>query len=175
MKTNSISNISLIILSALTVVGCNKTVDFRNIEISNNLIYERGENKAFTGKITNMPLRNMPVQKIIKITDLINNVSSNKSLAEILAVNSLEAMTGNGYGRIVCDTISDGGLLDGATTCKIPSLGTPLFSFTFKKNSLDGKVTIYDVKHDGRIVAEAEYKDGDINGPSKFSLIATAN
>ena len=40
----------------LFLAGCSKeTIDFRNAEVSNSKVYKQGEDKPFTGIVTNVP------------------------------------------------------------------------------------------------------------------------
>jgi antitoxin component YwqK of YwqJK toxin-antitoxin module len=160
--------------TALLLAGCNKTLDFRNAEISNNKIYESGGNEGFSGKITNLPFNKMPVSKIEKLTRLIGNVAKEKTLANALGMNALTAISGNDFGKIVCDASVTDGVLDGEANCKVLQSPEPLFKLNFSRNVMEGKVVVYDLKRNGNVVAEANFRNGELDGESKIYSYGTS-
>lgn len=161
-------------VTALFLAGCNETLDFRNAEISNNKIYKAGGNEGFSGKITNLPFNKMPVAKIEKLTRLMSNVSKDKTLSSAIGMNALTAISGNDFGKIVCDAEVSDGLLDGEANCKVLQNPEPLFKLHFSKNVMEGTVVVYDLKRKGNVIAEANFRNGELDGESKIYSYGTS-
>lgn len=161
-----------VILLSFALSGCNNTLDFRNAEISNNKIYETGKNTGFSGKITNIPLSKIPFGEIVPITNLIGKVTGNKTLNDLLYLNSLAVVNDGG---VLCDTASHDGVLNGDTTCKIATSGNPVFKFTFKNNAIDGDITFFYADKNSVRLATTSYAQGKANGLLTIYGFATGN
>jgi hypothetical protein len=99
----------------LLLCGCNNALDFRNAEISNNKIYEKGKNTGFSGKVTNIPLSKIPFGQIVPVSNMIGKVTGNKALNDLIYLNSLAVIQDGG---VICDTVAREGILNGETSCK---------------------------------------------------------
>jgi hypothetical protein len=158
------------IFSSIALVGCNKTLDFRNADVSNNKIYESGGNTGFTGKVTNIPLNKIPFGNLVPVTNMIGQATGNKNINDYIYLNSLPVVNDGG---VLCDTSANDGMLNGETLCKIAASNTPMFKLTFKNNLIDGKVTFFYLQKSGQLFAEANYTDGQPNGKMTIYGIGT--
>lgn len=149
-----------IILSSITLAGCNKTLDFRNAEISNSKIYESGNNIGFSGKLTNIPLNKIPFGDLIPVTNMIGEVTGYKEINDFIYLNTLPGANGG----ILCDTTTSDGILNGETSCKISSTGNPIFNFSFKNNLIHGDISFFYPKKNSAKFADAHYDQGKANG-----------
>lgn len=158
------------LFSSIALCGCDKTLDFRNADVSNNKIYESGGNTGFTGKVTNIPLNKIPFGSIVPVTNVIAQATGNKNINDYIYLNSLPVVKDGG---VLCDTSASGGLLNGETLCKIAASSTPMLMLTFKNNLIEGKVTFFYLQKSGQLFAEANYTDGQPNGKMTIYGIAT--
>lgn len=149
------------IVSIAMLVGCNKTLDFRNAEISNNKIYATGENSGFSGKVTNIPFSKIPFANIVPVSNMIGKVSGFKTINDIIYLNSLPVVRDGG---VLCDTTAKDGMLSGEVVCKISTSGAPFITLRFESNSLQGEATFFNPNKSGSTLAKASFADGQADG-----------
>src|SRR5690606_13304807 len=115
-----------------TLSGCDApTLDYRNAEISNGMIYESNENIPFTGLLTNLPGTALP---------------ANRSLQNLIG-RTLEGLTpqehrANAF-NVLCDSKVKDGYLTGTASCYTPNSRIKRFTAQYNEGQLDGNVAIY--------------------------------
>lgn len=115
-----------------TLSGCDApTLDYRNAEISNGMIYESNENIPFTGLLTNLPGTALP---------------ANRPLQNFIG-KTLEGLTpqehrANAF-NVLCDSKVKDGYLTGTASCYTPNSRIKRFTAQYNEGQLDGNVAIY--------------------------------
>lgn len=162
---NTVKSMSCILLaSVLILAGCDSRVlDFRNAEVVNGKLYEKGGNKGFTGKVTNAPKR------------LVFNSQENASalgnrvgivMAKFDRNRVAEVLQGDSF----CELRVQEGVVDGNVTCLAPRSEMVRFEFAFDKGTLEGPYKMFDPL-DGSLVSTASFKEGRLHGKQEiFSL-----
>lgn len=151
---------------ALALTGCAKeTLDARNMEISNNQIFERGSNQAFTGLVTNVPITKLPIEPIRLLLTKHSRYLNDKAIVGQV----VNAAAGH---ILVCDVEVSAGKLDGDADCKIISTPSTNLQFAYKDNTLDGHLSVnYPKPNDPESSVEiisAEFEKGQLNGNTKM-------
>ena len=154
------------LLLIITISGCQKTLDFRNSEISNGKIYERNANEPFTGKVTNLPLSKLSTEELSKFVALFKAVRPGDVVIQLLAVDGVASLNNHVDGRILCDTLIEKGIPTGDANCKVPGTDAPFLKVPFKQGQLNGKFVIYDPKNQGSEIAQASLLNNQLDGKS---------
>lgn len=160
----------LTLLGALQ--GCSpKVLDFRNAEVSNGKIYATGDNKPFTGKVTNVP-ENMILSKREGLDAFKTWIRAALPIAPVHALVAAPSM---------CDVSADDGYVDGTAVCKRPSGDAVKYEVNFKAGNLHGKAVLYDLSESKRTVARATFDAGlpqgvmEVIGPSSQKVVGKSN
>jgi len=125
-------------------------LDWRNAEVRNGKIYSRGENKTFSGKVTNIPSQN-----------IFRDKTGYKQLSGHTGVEQI-----NSYDMdSLCDTEVNEGIIDGNIVCTTQS-GAPHIKTTFSKGAINGSFTMYSYSR-GVLIAEASFKNDLLDGVIK--------
>ena len=142
---------SLVCVSLLA--GCSGSVlDFRNAEISNGKIFKEGDNKPFSGKLTDVP-----DSKILM---------GHPGWGKALNFLGKGALTGSGRGVMgsLCTAPVSDGYIDGKVQCKLPRSEALMYEFRLVKGMLDGDFRLYDGSDDKEVVVEAGFVKGALDG-----------
>jgi len=155
--------------SALTLLSAcsQKTLDYRNAEVNNGLVYASDDNSPFSGTLTNIPMVKIapPDGGFMKFINVINYDFPSFAFGNI------------GYSSI-CDVEIKKGMLNGDATCKTPQSDIVRAKMSFSKGALDGDFTATDVTG-SHPFATVTFKDGQPNGqqklydPTTYALIYT--
>ena len=164
----------------LFLAGCSKeTIDFRNAEVSNSKVYKQGEDKPFTGIVTNVPYTQLPVQAVTQALQLYLDMSNSQSMYKLLQIKAWDYSEKRGQvqlllrgknkeEKILCDVSIKEGMLDGETTCYPNTAGERfgLIRMNFKLGELNGKFELNDTKENkvARKVLETAVQNGLLNG-----------
>lgn len=159
---------TLLISAALTGCG-DELLDFRNAEMSNGLIYSKGENKPFTGDVTNVPLNSIPTKDLSEMLQLIKKVTNDQSLSQLLMVGSIASLMGNSSApTVVCDALVSEGYLNGPVQCFTASGRLSVMDINYVDGNINGGVIFYSLKDKSKsVLAEAEYTGGKLSGEFK--------
>ncbi|WP_035552964.1 hypothetical protein [Burkholderia sp. 9120] len=150
-------------ISVLGLAACgNNVLDYRNAQISNGKIFEGGDNKPFSGHLTNLPeqqIRNsqagfIPVMQFVRLGN--QNFHGNSS-------------------AVFCDADVKNGYLDGTATCKEPDSGVVRYEMSFRDGALDGDFKVYAPTGDHDVISEVSFDAGRANGEQKVYNIVTKN
>lgn len=156
--------------AALFVAGCGQTLDYRNAEISNNLIYVDGENSPFTGHLTNAPLGVVPVPKAGKLLQLAGQFTGDKSVQGLLLGSVVLGLTStNSESPVVCDVNVDDGRLNGDAECRLNKTGTMIYTFEYEDSTPSGDLEVFSASSEyaGKLLAKATLdKQGVLQGES---------
>ncbi|BBB66552.1 hypothetical protein UNDYM_2299 [Undibacterium sp. YM2] len=156
----------VLLSSAILLAGCGKTLDYRNAEISNGKIYSQGDNTPFNGKITNLQYNKMPTQGLAQFAKVFSAASQTNTLESFLLKASVGVLFDRGGNHLLCDVKIDQGLLDGDAICKATGSEKVLLIIPYKKNIIDGKFVFNSPDKENSLLAEANFKDGKLNGQS---------
>lgn len=163
--TANLSLGGLAVMCLLALVGCTRTLDFRNAEISEGKIYSRGENSGFSGKLTNVPIGKIPVASIKPLLDLLTTVTKDESFRGIFLANAIGSILGNTDAGPRCDVSAKNGRLHGEAVCSVSD--APFLSLTYAEGVIDGPVVFLKPSEKGAKVAEATFNDGLMTGASQ--------
>lgn len=159
----------LLLATVFALGGCNSRVlDFRNAEVVNGKVYEKGANTPFSGRVTNMPdntiTSSQPGLSVIQ-TQVIT-VFGNESLRYKNSNAQFGVFMYN-----PCDVeIREGGV-HGDMTCKQPRSGVLRYQMSYKDGLPHGSFTLYDLSAENNKVITATFKNGQIDGKEElFSL-----
>jgi antitoxin component YwqK of YwqJK toxin-antitoxin module len=144
----------LALLGALQ--GCSpRVLDFRNAEVSNGKVYASGDNKPFTGKVTNVP-ENMILSRR-------EGFDAFKAWVRVaLPIGPVHALVGSASS--MCDVSAEEGYVDGTAVCKKPGGDAVKYEVDFKAGNLHGKAVLYDLSDSRRVVARASFDAGQPQG-----------
>lgn len=162
---NTVKSMAGILLaSVLVLAGCDSRVlDFRNAEVVNGKLYEKGGNTGYTGKVTNVPKdivfdSQQSARALVRPIGVVMEKFDRNRVAEVLAGDSL------------CEIKVREGVIDGDVTCLVPRSQMVRFEFSFDKGSLDGPYKMYDPQG-GHLVMSAGFKGSQLHGRQEiFSL-----
>lgn len=159
---------TLLISAALTGCG-DELLDFRNAEMSNGLIYSQGENKPFTGGVTNIPLNSIPTKDLSGMLQFVTRVTNDQSLSQLFMVGSIASLMGNSSSSaIMCDALVKEGYLSGQAQCFTTSGRLGVMDVDYVDGNIDGGVVFYSLKDKTKsMLAEAEFTGGKLNGELK--------
>ncbi|MGF6533263.1 hypothetical protein P3T20_004063 [Paraburkholderia sp. GAS206C] len=139
-----------------------KLLDYQNMTVSGGKIYEQGSNTPFSGKVTNVPSRQ--VFAGAPALDTILKTAADR--------NGLTYYTAANWFSTVCDIGVKDGYRDGAAACSKADTGVKYFDLAFKGGELDGDVTIYSSNGSGKPAATATVSDGKIDGELKIFSVS---
>lgn len=156
----------ILLASVLVLAGCDSRVlDFRNAEVVNGKLYEKGGNTGYTGKVTNVPKpvvfdsqRSAPV--FAKRFGIVMAKFNRDKAVDVLLGDSL------------CEINVREGVIDGDVTCLVPRSQTVRFEFGFNKGVLDGPYKMYDPEG-GHLVVSANFKGGQLHGKHEIFSFRT--
>lgn len=160
MKKPTILTTALAIVLSLPLLlaGCKEQVlDYRNTEIVNGKVYEKGGNEPFTGKVTNLPINLIaPIAKDIG--------AFNRDLKNL--------MTGDQYGAYFnpshCDASVKKGFVEGDGTCFDRQGNVPNLKYKVQDGALQGDVEIFSALAPDRLIAKGTYSGGKLTGPREL-------
>lgn len=154
----------ILLASVLVLAGCDSRVlEFRNAEVVNGKLYEKGGNTGYTGKVTNVPKdivfdSQQSARALVRPIGVVMEKFDRNRVAEVLAGDSL------------CEIKVHEGVIDGDVSCLVPRSQTVRFEFSFDKGRLDGPYKMYDPQG-GHLVMSAGFKGGQLHGKQEiFSL-----
>lgn len=143
------------ILMSLTLLlsGCgNDVLDWRNVEMSGQSIYEQDSNKPFSGQVTNIPGQ-----------VIFNSTKVSLQLAGIFRVSG--GMSGLDYGWAIngrawkCDAEVVNGGLEGLISCTNMDRPGVFFKFSVHDGETDGEVTA----NDGTYALRTHFTEGKLD------------
>ncbi|MBD1599865.1 toxin-antitoxin system YwqK family antitoxin [Pseudomonas typographi] len=145
--------VSIVAVAALLSACGDSTLDYRNAEISNGKVFEKGENKPFSGDLTNFP------QSLIRrsndlvgiLSGLVGTLDELKRTDE--SIRTLE---------LVCNGGLKDGFLNGEVSCYEPGTSTLRYQAHYKSGLMDGGFTVWG-RHDN-VLTKASFKDDRTDG-----------
>jgi len=171
---------TVILLLTVLTAGCSKeVVDWRNVNVDGGKIFKGGENKPFTGHITNIPSNNLPDPMMgSSIAQQIGGLGINRNMFNAVV-----------HADKVCETDVIDGMVEGPVSCSTD--GTVYFRGYLKNgqyvnkfewadpgksvdehpyvvlsagddSQIDGKVTFYYAN--GHVLSAASFNHGKIVG-----------
>ncbi|MCO3576636.1 toxin-antitoxin system YwqK family antitoxin [Pseudomonas aeruginosa] len=165
---------ALLAISGITFMasGCSDpTLDYRNAQFSNGIIYDAQDNTPFTGLITNLPNERQAFD--LKLQDTLAAI--NKTVDHY--GGKAQAFY---YRSLICNSEVIDGYLAGLTTCFMPNSNTKRYTANYNGGRLDGEFEVYAV--DGStVLAKGQFKDGspegelNIYGPNNGRLVRRSN
>lgn len=167
--------------SAVALSGCFEgPLDFRNAEISNGMLYGRGENKPFSGQVTNIPSSKMPVNELAAFVEVFSRLNGDEVAKAYSRVNGGgssvfgTAFAGTYYPvSMLCDAHVSKGRLDGKAECRGANGANKFMEIPYKEGSLDGDVTFFNPNKADEAVADAPYRHGLLEGKSTVRSLKT--
>ncbi|HBN8587199.1 TPA: toxin-antitoxin system YwqK family antitoxin [Pseudomonas aeruginosa] len=152
--------------------GCSDpTLEYRNAQISNGMIYDTQANAPFTGLVTNLPTQRLAFDA--KLQDTL--AAFNKTVEHY--GGQAQAFS---YRSLTCDSEVRDGYLTGVSTCFMPSSRTKRYTANYSGGRLDGEFEVYAV--DGStVLAKGRFKGGNpegeltIYGPHNGRLVRRSN
>jgi antitoxin component YwqK of YwqJK toxin-antitoxin module len=132
------------------LAGCNGNVlDYRNVELVNGKIYEKGANEAFSGHVTNVPDGDLLTaqEEMRKLSPVLKNAFDSAGVNRQLLVDYSKANLAYATNTF-CDIKVSKGILNGTATCTAP--------------------------RSDEVVSHIDFEDGNIAGTFKY-VIPTAS
>lgn len=165
---------SALMVAAAAIVGttaCSqKVLDYRNATIDNGKIYSGDENKAFSGRLTNVPELQL-LQSQEGIAQFLRPVArSNADLnhyGDRAGVTALLAAS-----QAACDVDVADGYLDGKATCAGAD-STPGTEMTFSAGTITGDLRYYNLSYAKTLVSEGSFEDGKPEGKQEIFAFDT--
>ncbi|WCE10978.1 toxin-antitoxin system YwqK family antitoxin [Pseudomonas sp. JBR1] len=145
-------------LASVLLASCSdKTLDFRNAEIANGLIYAKGTNDPLTGSLTNFP------QSFLRPTHDLNGILTGLfgSLDRLKRQDESIRLI-----QLVCNGETKSGQLNGETNCYEPGTKNLRYQAHYNAGQLDGDLTIWG-KHQNPL-AKATFKNDRPDGTLQF-------
>lgn len=164
---NTVRSIGCVLLvSVLALAGCNSRVlDFRNAEVVNGKLYEKGGNTGFTGKVTNVP-------KSVAFDSQQGAIAVNRRIGIVMEKSDRFQVAAVTLAPSLCEMRVREGIIEGDVTCLVPRSKTVHFEFSFDKGSLDGPYKNYDPQG-GHLFATANFKGGQLHGKQEIFNLNT--
>ncbi|GAB3245099.1 toxin-antitoxin system YwqK family antitoxin [Chitinimonas naiadis] len=136
-----------------------QTLDFRNAEISNGLLYAGGSNSPYSGKVTHIPLMSLPREGL--------------AFPYVNEYFSLENMpAGAVYALQRCDVRFSDGLPNGKAVCSMEGSHQKSIEIGYTHGQIDGEATIFQDKGDGKPLVTAHFSKGVQDGDYRiFSML----
>lgn len=148
--------LAAMMLSALALSGCfQDTLDYRNAEISSGKVFVKGENKPFSGIVTNVPVEDLPRDSFAHMIVFAKFVLGKEAPDVYPNIRSF------------CDSKVKDGVLEGNTTCPYPNSDALALTLPFERGTINGKVTLHNPSDKGKALAEGEFKNGLLEGDIK--------
>lgn len=145
----------------ITLSGCNKpTLDYRNAEISNGMIYENNENTPFTGLVTNFPESSLPP-----------NLTRVNFLRKALGGMTPQEQRANAY-NVICDSNVKNGYLTGETNCYTLNSRLKRFTLNYSGGQLDGNAAAY-AANGSTYLYKGGFKADKPHGRQEFYKLST--
>ncbi|PLP95195.1 hypothetical protein CYD26_04905 [Pseudomonas sp. FFUP_PS_473] len=145
---------SLLVAGSVLLAGCGKSIEFRNTEIVNGAVYEKGANQPLTGEVTNFPERLLAFQ--VGHNDLLDTLNR---LLNLIG-NTTDGLLGQ---NLLCTIKVDEGRLDGPVTCFTPRSTLVRYQARYAGGTFEGETTVF--SHDGkRTLAKGHLKGGLLDG-----------
>lgn len=159
--------------ASILLASCKENVlDFRNSEISNGKIYATGQNTGFSGKVTNLPINKIPLDKIRPFIGIIYTITKDDSYNTLLWSDFFGGFGDIRYSKVLCDANTKDGSMNGEVICGAYE-SIPLLKITYKDGIIDGAFTVYNYKNKDSIIAEAMFDNGKITGKSVINSFKT--
>ncbi|MFL1484880.1 toxin-antitoxin system YwqK family antitoxin [Marinobacter sp. LN3S78] len=147
-----------LLISTSMLSGCGEDIlDWRNVEVSNGLIYEKASNTPFSGQVTNIP------DEFIRSTDDIRSLFTTHYTL-MGPIDSQEALN---MDNLVCGAGVEEGLLSGSVECFLPRSETKRWEGSYEGGRPEGEFRIYSLNGED-IQAEYPFSNGLADGTSKF-------
>ncbi|WP_134723331.1 toxin-antitoxin system YwqK family antitoxin [Pseudomonas coleopterorum] len=148
------SRISLAAVAALIISGCgDATLDFRNAELSNGKVYQKGGNEPFTGSLTNFP------HTLIRQTGDLTGILAGLAATLDRMKRPDESLR---FLKLICNGRTSEGHLDGEVSCYEPGTTTLRYQAHYKQGAMDGDFTTWG-KHNN-VLSKASFKQDRTNG-----------
>jgi antitoxin component YwqK of YwqJK toxin-antitoxin module len=147
------------VLALVAAAGCSHPVlDYRNAEVSDGLIYARGANEPFTGKVTHVP-----------DSFMINGEGHDKFMKEIggdryAVARLLQVVLGSGSPASLCTISVRKGYVDGSATCYRPQTDSKVIEAHFDGGQLSGRLVYYNPEKPDQKLAEGSFDGGQPDG-----------
>ncbi|GEM_PF-2718611 len=151
-------------LAAVTAVlllsGCGGALDYRNAEISNNLIFEKGANTPFSGTVTGVPAGAIPFPNpnnmLVRIGEYVGDFSWGQLTTNSGPAKELQA---------ICTVHAKEGRLNGKASCVLPNSGEIFATFEYRDFNPTGNVEIFSGAHPGNPFVKFHLNDdGALDG-----------
>jgi antitoxin component YwqK of YwqJK toxin-antitoxin module len=165
MKTSH--RIPLAALTAATffaLTGCSKPVlDYRNAEIPDGLIYNKGANKPFTGTVTHVP-NNFLLSDAKGYLKLMQERGGDGNAAAQI----MQAVYASDSPTFLCDVSVRKGYVDGKASCYLPRTDTKIIEANFSEGQLAGEFAYFDPNKPDQKLIEGGFDGGQPEGTEKI-------
>jgi antitoxin component YwqK of YwqJK toxin-antitoxin module len=165
MKTSHL--IPLAALTAATffaLTGCNKPVlDYRNAEMPNGLIYDKGANEPFTGTVTHVPNTFLLTDAKGYLKLMQEPGGDGNAAAQIM-----QAVYANDSPTFLCDVSVRKGYVDGTASCYLPRADTKIIEAHFSGGQLSGEFVYFDPDKPDQKRIEGGFSEGQPDGTEKI-------
>ncbi len=155
--------------TVLALTGCGDTLDFRNAEVVNGKIFESGQNKPFSGDVTNVPDKVLLAsQKGFKKFGAVLVFAQNRGHPDVGSViNTFGPLVVMGTDSL-CDIKVSNGIADGDVVCKKPQSDSKVFQGAFNDGSLDGDLEYYGKNGGDRLISSVQFNKGLPDGKQEI-------
>jgi antitoxin component YwqK of YwqJK toxin-antitoxin module len=169
---SAIKMVALLVAAAgmLVSAGCSpRTLEFRNVVISNGLIHAGREDSPYSGKVTNMPEHVVFARREAywPYRDWVKSVLQGSRVGALLEVTPS-----------VCEgTVSDG-KLHGELICRRQNAASMKYKMHFRDGALHGKFVTYDLSEANEVIAESTFDNDrlqgvlEVTGPNSRKVVA---
>lgn len=147
------------------VAGCgDRVLEASNATIKNGRFYRDGEDKPFTGKVTNVPeAAVLPREATIALLTPLRNLTKDGGLQQRVIF----------FAGSICDVQVKEGMPQGEMVCKYPETEFKRWSMTFRDGRLQGEVAFFGPPPENRQLITARFSDGAQDGRYEVFSAAT--
>lgn len=160
---------------ALLLGGCaEQTLDFQSVDVVSGKVFKQGDDKPFTGTVTDFPFSQLPTSAIQGFLGIVSRVTGNRHFAEIIPMSALSTvMNENGEDAILCSIHITAGMPDGEAVCRLNTANKPFLNIPYKSGVVDGALVVFDLKTEGERFAEANFVQGKLDGKASIRDVET--
>jgi len=156
--------IALVVASLL--VGCAKEVDQSQIEVEDGVLYLIGEDKPFTGEVSNLPASMLPGTEIKRLANDWFNRNLNTLIANPDGNDAMVRKVATGDESVTCVAPIRKGYIDGEFSCGI-GRNKDLAVGEYDEGNLVGDFAIYTKDKSYKLI-EAAFSGGKMNGKTIY-------
>lgn len=147
------------VFCALVLAGCQKTMPFEELGMINEKLYQSGARGPYTGRVTGIPYRSMPI------------LSFDLNLMEYKGVAIKAGVKGDNVqlmpiktSEVVCNAEFKDGIINGSAECMPEGTTQVILGLAYKDGRLHGPYAVYDINDPELKLFEGSYEDGNRSG-----------